>query len=54
MRCLVGSIPIRSRFEMDRIYFDYNATMPLAQEATRAIQPFLERESGAELRETAG
>jgi cysteine desulfurase len=31
---------------MDRIYFDYNATTPLAPEAARAMQPFLEGEFG--------
>jgi cysteine desulfurase len=44
----VGSIPIRSRFGvfMERVYFDYNATTPLAPEVASAMRPFLEEEYG--------
>src|SRR5688500_14799656 len=31
---------------MDRIYFDYNATTPLAPEVARAMRPFLEEAFG--------
>jgi cysteine desulfurase len=31
---------------MDRVYFDYNATTPLAPEVARAMRPFLDEEYG--------
>jgi cysteine desulfurase len=55
----VGSIPIHSRFQfalsplpvrfeifMERVYFDYNATTPLAPEVVAAMRPYLEQEYG--------
>jgi cysteine sulfinate desulfinase/cysteine desulfurase-like protein len=31
---------------MERVYFDYNATTPLAPEVAAAMRPFLEQEYG--------